>query len=1001
MHFRKILTTFVLALLAGTGLMAQTPGTNPPMVKIPWNNYLPQRIPNNFQTIIGSAGTYLIPNTANTYGGSQNYNFNVTASPYDGFPIFFLGNYYSTVQVDVAGYIGFNQANYNGYGWGLGSNYPNLNYQQGIWNPSWYSYDDRVLWAYWSDLRSSGVTSPTGGVYYRVDGVSPNRVMTFEWRVMGAYYPSANPGNFQAKIYETPSGKIELFYGPNSINRTKPTDNPQYTLGYGALVGIKNLGQQTAHSTSPTTPPPVNDESKFLVLLDPSQVPDTVAITTARTFYYANVYYQFPELYAYYMSYAGNPYVYYRASPYWHYQFPTKNGQQIGYRLTPLMDDVTPDSLWFTPERKANVYLGGSSITINAQFTNFGKNVRQNVPVKALIYRDQDLVNPVATATGTAFTTATAQLGKSQVTLTPTLTAPLMDVPGIYTVKVISLLDIDQDILNDTLTGQFSISLPNDVAVWTLLQPYENKLPLKYQYPLGVGVPIEVRFLNAGFNSQKDVPVGYWIFDENGNKVGEGQTIVPGTWDPSTFRDINMPTWTPTKPGHYFVKIYTNLSNDQNRLNDTLLKWPKLGFPFDANYEIELMALPAGIAPHSPQEFQSYPDGRPIPVLVNATNSGIADATNVPATVTIKNAAGNVVYTRQTTILTVPSGNSTVRQEFPDFIPNGAGEYCLTVTVNDPQDPVTENNSTTWCFNVKARYAGVYRVGFGEHFRTIQEAWDSVSTYGVGGPVTLELVDDSYTVQPTNNDPSQPALDMRGYVVGLGANNPITWRPVAGKTNVTVNLKSPSGIGIWYGQKDTSNPSGYVTWDGGTNKVLRFVLENTTATNVSGYKRLAIPFYLGQGASNYKVLNSRIEPASGNTWSLKNTASTVTIPSYNQSFNTFTFVDDLAQVMSAGVMLRNSAPIDGATGTNSQKRDTLRNQNNVISGNVIRDFGMGIASVGAGPLYVVGPGAYVEYTNQNNQYTGNQIWNSGRAGVTLVYEKNSVVSDNWINGVAN
>ncbi|MBX7217878.1 MAG: hypothetical protein K1X90_13000, partial [Candidatus Kapabacteria bacterium] len=71
MHFRKILTTFVLALLAGTGLMAQTPGTNPPMVKIPWNNYLPQRIPNNFQTIIGSAGTYLIPNTANTYGGSQ------------------------------------------------------------------------------------------------------------------------------------------------------------------------------------------------------------------------------------------------------------------------------------------------------------------------------------------------------------------------------------------------------------------------------------------------------------------------------------------------------------------------------------------------------------------------------------------------------------------------------------------------------------------------------------------------------------------------------------------------------------------------------------------------------------------------------------------------------------------------------------------------------------------------------------------------------------------
>ena len=127
---RKVLTTLILALLAGTGLMAQTPGTNPPMVKIPWNNYLPQRIPNNFQTIIGSAGTYLIPNTSGRYGGAQTYNFNVTASPYNGFPIFFLGNYYSTVQIDVAGYIGFNQANYAGYGWGYGSNYPNLSYQK-------------------------------------------------------------------------------------------------------------------------------------------------------------------------------------------------------------------------------------------------------------------------------------------------------------------------------------------------------------------------------------------------------------------------------------------------------------------------------------------------------------------------------------------------------------------------------------------------------------------------------------------------------------------------------------------------------------------------------------------------------------------------------------------------------------------------------------------------------------------------------------------------------
>lgn len=167
MHLRKVLTALVLLMVGSGLLMAQNNGTTPPQVKVPWNNYLPQRIANNYQTIIGAAGTIIVPNTQYMYGGSQTYNFDITANNGGnvGFPFFFLNNYYSVVQVDVAGYIGFNQANYAGYGWGYGSAYPNLQYQTGIWNPSWYSYDDRVLWVYWSDLRSSGVSSPDGGVY--------------------------------------------------------------------------------------------------------------------------------------------------------------------------------------------------------------------------------------------------------------------------------------------------------------------------------------------------------------------------------------------------------------------------------------------------------------------------------------------------------------------------------------------------------------------------------------------------------------------------------------------------------------------------------------------------------------------------------------------------------------------------------------------------------------------------------------------------------------------
>ena len=41
-------------------------------------------------------------------------------------------------------------------------------------------------------------------------------------------------------------------------------------------------------------------------------------------------------------------------------------------------------------------------------------------------------------------------------------------------------------------------------------------------------------------------------------------------------------------------------------------------------------------------------------------------------------------------------------------------------------------------------------------------------------------------------------------------------------------MQSPSGIGIWFGQ-DTSNPNGYMTFDGGADKKIRFVLEHTRA----------------------------------------------------------------------------------------------------------------------------------------------------------------------------
>ena len=57
--------------------------------------------------------------------------------------------------------------------------------------------------------------------------------------------------------------------------------------------------------------------------------------------------------------------------------------------------------------------------------------------------------------------------------------------------------------------------------------------------------------------------------------------------------------------------------------------------------------------------------------------------------------------------------------------------------------------------------------------------------------------------------------------------------------------------------------------------------------------------------------------------------------------------------------------------------------------------------MGTGPLFVISTNRFVEYLNQNNQYTNNTIENVGRAGIALTYETNSQISGNSIRGVNN
>ena len=244
--------------------------------------------------------------------------------------------------------------------------------------------------------------------------------------------------------------------------------------------------------------------------------------------------------------------------------------------------------------------------------------------------------------------------------------------------------------------------------------------------------------------------------------------------------------------------------------------------------------------------------------------------------------------------------------------------------------------------------------------------------------------------------PRQPPRHSTSVVASsvCGANNPVVWKPVAGKTMVTVNLKSGSGIGMWYGQLDTSNPSGYITWDGGANRALRFIYENTGSS-----ANRAIPFFFGQGASNYTD-QERDDRADQRRRQAD--ATTLPMPTYNATFNQFTLLDGSEHPRSR----RASCCATRRRSTwraerNSSNRDTLRNQNNRFENNEIRGFGYGIASVGAGPLLNVGRSRYTEYPNQNNVYTNNLIENVSRAGIVVAFEKGSQIIGNTIRRVNN
>ena len=108
MNIRNTLAMLLVLIGTTSAALAQSIGLQPPS-ETPWNLYVPSRIPNDFNSIIGTGTLISGSNNAGDYG--YEYHFSL---PFD---FFFIGQTYSaghSLAVGSNGYLSFNGSSYNG-----------------------------------------------------------------------------------------------------------------------------------------------------------------------------------------------------------------------------------------------------------------------------------------------------------------------------------------------------------------------------------------------------------------------------------------------------------------------------------------------------------------------------------------------------------------------------------------------------------------------------------------------------------------------------------------------------------------------------------------------------------------------------------------------------------------------------------------------------------------------------------------------------------------------
>ena len=603
---------------------------------------------------------------------------------------------------------------------------------------------------------------------------------------------------------------------------------------------------------------------------------------------------------------------------------------------------------------------------------------------------------------------------------------------GTYRIEGIHQLLVGTNVVSTTsYQNEFLIALNKDMSCISIESPLSSS---RQRYLRTYGVPIQAKFKNVGLESV----TRYWAISEvrravDGSLVrrdtversATGGGGLPLTGLPSTVEDevIIVPSFVSNQADSFSLKVWCELKEtvgnafaaDEQNANDMQ---PRAGQPnhiftiwYLIDFETKQILNPPATGAYA---------GRTLNVSALFANNGMS-SDPIPATLTIK--YNNQIVSQTTINQEVPNGfyNTTIGF-FPAFTPQNAGTYEFCVKILAPGDEFSPNDEKCLNVTVLDRLNGIFTVGSISKpgvpgFPTIQTAVDALYRQGVRGAVTFQLTDPFYSVGSTSSSPCGPALELTSRIVGMDANNTVTFvadpqSTGLSKAGVVIQLNSCNGAGIELGQKynvtntnaiqfefqtpDNANSRGYITFDGGAQKSLKFQLR--TFAN-----RRAV-FYIGKRAFNNTIKNCILE-LDANTpeldfWS--------TLPGVTIESNAFKFGPDSAgfganfSTFTAGIYQRNMPPAN-EFGNNIEKLDTVIVENNVtyygnkankFIGNEIRGFAYGIASIGIGTLKK--NNKLTRYYNSGTEIRDNMISNVRRAGVFLGYEDGAIVTGNKI-----